>query len=452
VQGGQNLNHTYKQVAELLQNHKIEKLIGIGTEIESFKSLFPKNSTFYTTTDSFLKHNTFEFTNEIVLVKGSRTFEFEKIVEKLEQKTHGTVLEINLEALAHNLNYYKSKVKKGTKIMAMVKAFAYGSGSYEVAHLMQFHNVDYLGVAYTNEAVDLRNNGITLPIMVLNVAKENFNTLIEYQLEPEVYSFEILHELIDFLKNRPQTKLKIHLDIDTGMRRLGFETTDLNQLIEILKNNPQLEVASVYSHLVGADEDIHNSFSLLQIERFQMFATAFANQYAKPVLKHICNSAGIVAFPQAHFDMVRLGVGLYGVEATQKEQNKLRSVSTLKSVIAQIKYIKKGETVGYGRRGIAEQDTTIATINIGYADGYSRAFSRGIGKVLINDQKAPIIGNVCMDMCMIDITKITANVGDEVILFGEQLSIIELAESINTIAYEILTNVSERVKRVFYVS
>lgn len=452
IQAGNQPDKVYADMGKLLQSYPLHQIHAIGMALYKHKHLLPSHAQFYATTEDFLNQlQSRSFEDEIILVKGARSFAFERIVEKLQQKTHSTVLEINLEALAHNLNYYKSKLQKGTKVMAMVKAFAYGSGSFEVAQLLQYHKVDYLGVAYTQEAIDLRNHGITMPIMVMNASKDNFEDIMAYQLEPEIYSFEVLADLIAYTHAHKKSKVRIHLDIDTGMRRLGFELEDLGQLLRILSEQPQLEVVSVFSHLVGADEMLHDDFSKSQIQRFKGFASAFEEAYGKTVLKHICNSAGIVAYPEAQMDMVRLGVGLYGIEATQQEQSKLRAVSTLKSVIAQIKHVGAGETVGYGRRGKAEASKTIATINIGYADGYSRAFSRGVGQVLVHGQKAPIIGNICMDMCMIDITGIEAQVGDEVILFGEQLSIIDLAKAIGTIPYEILTNVSERVKRVFYM-
>lgn len=453
IQAGNQTDKVYADMGTLLQSYPLHQIHAVGKALSNHKELLPQHTQFYNTTEDFLsklQHRV--FVDETILVKGARSFEFERIVEKLQYKTHSTVLEINLEALAHNLNYYKSKLRRGTKIMAMVKAFAYGSGSFEVAQLLQYHKVDYLGVAYTHEAIDLRNHGISMPIMVMNASKENFEDIVAYQLEPEIYSFEILADLVAFTQAHQTTKVKIHLDVDTGMRRLGFELGDLKPLLEVLSTQPQLEVVSVFSHLVGADEVLHDDFSKSQIQRFKAFAKAFEEGYGKTVLKHICNSAGIVAYPEAHMDMVRLGVGLYGIEATQQEQKQLRAVSTLKSVIAQIKQVVAGETVGYGRRGKAEASKTIATINIGYADGYSRAFSRGVGQVMVHGQKAPIIGNICMDMCMIDITGIDAQVGDEVILFGEALSIIDLADAIGTIPYEILTNVSERVKRVFYMA
>lgn len=453
IQAGKDHGRIYAEMTQLLNSHDISKVYAIGTELAKYKEYFSLQACFYESTEVFLSQiQISDFKDEIVLIKGARNFAFEKIVERLQQKTHGTVLEINLEALAHNLNYYRSLLRNGAKVMAMVKAFAYGSGSFEVAQLLQYHKVDYLGVAYTDEAVDLRHNGIIMPIMVMNAAKENFETLIKYQLEPEIYSLEILQDLIDFVNTNELLEVKIHIDVDTGMRRLGFELSDLEAIIKILSEHPQIKVVSVFSHLVGADEELHDDFSRMQIERFVAFAQRFEFLYGHTVIKHICNSAGIVAYPDAQLDMVRLGVGLYGVEATQKEQHRLRSVSTLKSVIAQIKHIGAGETVGYGRRGKAEVDKTIATINIGYADGYSRAFSRGVGYVMVQGKRAPIIGNVCMDMCMIDVTNLDVHVGDEVILFGEELSIIELASAINTIPYEILTNVSERVKRVFYMA
>ena len=385
------------------------------------------------------------------MVKGARTFAFEKIINRLVQKVHGTVFEVNLDALTHNLNFYRSKAGANTKIMAMVKAFAYGNGSAEVASLLQYHRVDYLGVAYTDEGVVLRQNGIKLPIMVLNPQPETYSKIIDFDLEPEIYSFKTLQSFLSFLEGIHHTSpKKIHLKLDTGMHRLGFIENDIDELISILKQHKNLEIASIFSHLVGADESEHNEFSKTQISRFEQMSAKISEQLGTNPLRHICNSAGILRFPDAHYDMVRLGIGLYGVEVSNIEPNALQTVGTLKTTISQIKHLKAGETVGYSRKGIVEHDAQIATIAIGYADGFDRGFSKGVGKVWVNGTLCPIIGNICMDMTMVDVTNAICEEGDEVIIFGKELAIKELAKSINTIPYELLTGVSERVKRVFY--
>ncbi|KOY85808.1 alanine racemase [bacterium 336/3] len=449
--GGKKL---YAQVANLLLGKNIGFFIGIGEKISSHKDAF-KNiplKAFYKNTEEFLEKGFFEqLKNCVVLVKGARKFQFEKIIQKLEYKAHRTVLEINLDALVHNLNFYRNQLKPSTKIMAMVKAFAYGSGSVEIANLLQFHRVSYLAVAYTDEGVELRKNGIHLPIMVMNPSEESFPLLSEYNLEPEVYSFEMLQKLIDFCKNENLQGFKVHIEFDTGMKRLGFEEKNISSLVEILKHSSSLKVASVLSHLAAADEPQHDEFSLKQIKNFEKITQSFEKQLKYKFLKHILNSPGIVRFPESQMDMVRLGIGLYGVEAGGKYQKQLQPISRLKTVISQIKHIKNGETVGYGRKGVAKKTMLIGIIAIGYADGFSRAFSQGVGKVRVRDKIVPIVGNVCMDMTMIDLTDIpNVQVGDEVVIFDERLSIQTLADSIGTIPYEILTNVSERVKRVFY--
>jgi len=313
--------------------------------------------------------------------------------------------------------------------------------------------VDYLGVAYPDEGVVLRQNGIKLPIMVLNSQPETFGKLKEYELEPEIYSFQIFRRFVDFTESYPDSEFKIHIKLDTGMHRLGFEEQDIDALIEQLRQHPSIKIASVFSHLVGADEAEHNDFSKSQIASFQRMSDKIIQALPTgetPPLRHICNSAGIIRFPEARFDMVRLGIGLYGVEATGTEQKALQTVGTLKTIISQIKHLKKGETIGYSRKGVLDKDSSIATIAIGYADGFDRGFSKGVGHVLVNGTRCPIIGNVCMDMTMVDVTEANCEEGDEVIIFGKDLPIHELAASIGTIPYEILTGVSERVKRVFY--
>ncbi|MCS6832260.1 MAG: alanine racemase, partial [Flammeovirgaceae bacterium] len=449
------------QIVQLLQSRKISKLIGVGSEFLVHRNMFENKfqTYFYTDTDVLLKaiqQKELILSNEIILIKGARKYAFERVVALLEQKVHGTRLEINLDALVHNLNFYRSLLEPHTKMMVMVKALGYGSGAMEIARLLQYHLVDYLGVAYTDEGVALRENGIHLPIMVMNPASETFEKLLEYRLEPEVYSFRQLAAFTEFLVEKNLSSYPIHLNIDTGMARLGFTPKEVAQLIDVIKQYGQyVRIASIYSHLAAADEAKYASFTEKQIADFQSVARQITEEIALPQgyrpLWHILNSAGITRYPKAQFDMVRLGIGLHGIEVNQLYQSSLRVVSTLKTNISQIKYLAKGETVGYGCRGIAlHENTKIGTIAIGYADGFSRAFSRGVGKVWINGKLAPVIGNVCMDMTMIDLTDIPAEEGDEVIIFGEQLPIQHLAEAIHTIPYEILTSVSERVKRVFY--
>ena len=439
----------YRQVAELVQARDVERLIAIGEKISSYSSLFSAPVEFYISTAEFLaQFSPGKFRDELILVKGARVFGFEKIVQAFQQKVHGTVLEVNLDALVHNLNYYRSKLAPDVRLMVMVKAFAYGSGSFEVASLLQFHRADYLAVAYVDEGVMLREQGITLPIMVMNPSPDSFPKLRQYSLEPEIYALEQLQAYVASLSE--SAIYKIHLKLDTGMHRLGFTEDDFEALFALLRQHPQVQVMSAFSHLAGADEAVHNDFSQQQISNFRKMAAVVEERLGYKVIKHILNSAGIVRFPGHQLDMVRLGIGVYGVEATGAEQEALRPVSTLKTTVSQVKHIKQGETVGYSRKGVADADKTIATIAIGYADGYDRRFSNGVGHVLIHGQRCPLIGNVCMDMCMVDITGLEVKGGDEVIVFGPQLTLVELAKSIGTIPYELLTNVSTRVKRVFY--
>lgn len=435
------------RIAQLITQYPVQKFIGIGPVLKAHKDRFRTDDEFYESTEDFLSKFKFDsVNNEIILVKGARSFTFEKIISRLQRKVHGTVMEIDLGALTSNLNYFKSKLSPGTRIMVMVKAFAYGSGSLEVANMLQYHKVDYLGVAYADEGIELRKGNITIPVMVMNPSEDSFESLLIYGLEPEVYSFGILRALLTFLAGRPCT---IHLKVDTGMHRLGFDPADLPEVIELLQQNPNVRVASIFSHLAAADDSGEDEFS---IEQAKMFKTSAAQLFEglgyKPLL-HLLNSSGILRLPDLQFDMVRLGVGLYGIDPTSQSNYNLKPVPTLRTIVSQIKNIKAGETIGYGRRGKAEQPMKLATIAIGYADGFSRAFSRGVGSVLINGKRASIVGNVCMDMTMIDVSEIDVSEGDEVIIFGQELPIQELADKIGTIPYELLTSVSERVKRVF---
>lgn len=435
------------QITALLAKHGIEHFIGIGKGLSSQKEKFPRGTQFFATTSEFI--DAFDFDSiqeEVVLVKGARVFEFERIIRRLQRKVHGTIMEIDLGAVAHNLNFFKARLRPSTKIMVMVKAFAYGSGSAEIANLLQYHKVNYLGVAYADEGVDLRKNNISLPIMVMNPSEESFGTILQYRLEPEVYSFRILNALLKFLKGR---NCSIHVKLDTGMHRLGFEERDVDELIKILKEHSHVKVASIFSHLAGADEAEHDKFSEAQATQFLRSADKISDVIGYKPIYHILNSSGILRLSHLHMDLVRLGIGLYGVNPTSDKNEGLKPVATLKTFISQVKEIPAGESIGYGRRGKTDKKTKIATIAIGYADGYSRAFSRGVGQVLIRGKLAPVIGNVCMDMTMVDITGIPAEEGDEAIIFGPGLSIQQIASLINTIPYEILTNTSERVKRIF---
>ncbi|HEX6889097.1 MAG TPA: bifunctional UDP-N-acetylmuramoyl-tripeptide:D-alanyl-D-alanine ligase/alanine racemase, partial [Chryseolinea sp.] len=448
LESGLDEEELVQQISSLVARANVQLFIGIGPVLCRYKKTFPASASFYSSTDEFLK--TFDFNsleNEAILVKGARTFSFEKIVHHIQRKVHGTVMEIDLDSVIHNLNFFKSLLKPSTKIMVMVKAFGYGSGSIEIANILQYHKVSYLGVAYADEGVDLRRNNISLPIMVMNPSEDSFDAIIAYDLEPEIYSLRIFKALIVFLEGRP---CKIHVKLDTGMHRLGFEEADIPEVVDLLKLNQAITVASIFSHLAGADESTHDDFSREQFGRFTSWAEMISRSIGYKPLYHVLNSPGILRLPGLQLDMVRLGIGLYGVDPTNEGFDQLKPVATLKTVVSQVKHIKKGESIGYGRRGQVGRDSAIATIAIGYADGFSRAFSRGVGEVLIRGTRAKVMGNVCMDMTMIDVTDVDeVTEGDEVILFGKDFPIQEIASKINTIPYEILTSTSERVKRIF---
>lgn len=446
LESGMSEEQLTDKVAQLVNASGVTKFIGIGSILSKYKNKVKTEAHFYTSTEDFLEaFRADSFNQEVILIKGARSFEFERIVKRLERKVHGTVMEVDLSALVYNLNYFKSKLKPDTRLMVMVKALAYGSGSVEVANLLQYHKVDYLGVAYADEGVELRKNNIRTPIMVMNPTEEGFHAMLNFNLEPELYSFSILRAFISFLNGR---SWKIHLKIDTGMHRLGFEQSEIKDLIQLLTQHTNIQVASIFTHLSGSDEAALDDFSREQVKSFTQTAKAISDVLGYSPMLHVLNTPGILRFPEFQFDMVRLGIGLYGVDPTAK-QHTLKPVNSLKTLISQVRMLKAGETVGYGRKGKAIKDMRIGTIAIGYADGYSRAFSRGVGEVLVNGKRAPVIGNVCMDMTMIDLTGIEANEGDEVIIFGAGLSVDELAVKINTIPYEILTNTSDRVKRIF---
>ena len=478
----------YARVLALVRAHGVTRLIGVGqavsvelrvkseelsveasaaknsdaaTDAEAAgKQLFTLHSSLFTqtypSTEALLADlRPADFQNETILIKGARRFGFERVVAALQQLQHGTVLEVNLDALTHNLHYYRQRLKPSTRLMVMVKAFAYGSGSYEVASLLQFQRADYLAVAYPDEGQQLRENGISLPIMVLNPGPDSFEQLRRYRLEPEIYSVERLRDYLAAAREAaagPAPLPPLHLKLDTGMRRLGFDENDLPALLDLLaRYRAQLPVASIMTHLAAADDPAHDDFTRQQLSTFRRMAAAIEAVLGRPVLKHALNSAGIRRFPEAQFDMVRLGVGLYGVEAGDETSHNLRPVSTLRTTVSQVKTLPADTTVGYGRRGAATaHERRLATLAIGYADGYDRRFGTGAGLVLLHGRRAPVVGSVCMDMVMVDVTDIPeTQPGDVAVLFGEGLTINELAGRIGTIPYEILTNVSERVKRVF---
>ena len=454
LQSGKSEEVLYKQVADLLAQKKINRLIGIGDAIARQSDLFKLEKSFYPSTDEFLRDlNYSSFNDETILIKGARSFGFERISKSLQQKAHETVLEINLNAVVHNLNLYRSRLRPETKLMVMVKAFSYGSGSFEIANVMQFHRADYLAVAYADEGVELRKSGITLPIMVMNPEEQSFEAMINYQLEPDIYSFRILNHFTEALKRRGEeniTRFPVHIELDTGMHRLGFDESDTNEMIIRIKNNKFIKVATVFSHLVASDELEHDQFTRDQIARFNKISMTLQSHFNYPIIRHILNSSGILRFPEAQFEMVRLGIGLHGIAATANEQRQLQMVATLKTTISQLKTVSAGDTIGYSRRGVAQRDMLIATVGIGYADGLSRRLGNGVGKMLVNGQLAPIVGSICMDMTMLDVTGMDVREGMEVIVFGQENSIIEIAQQLGTIPYEVLTGISERVKRVYY--
>lgn len=448
----------YGQVIEAVRRHGIQRLIGVGEKISSYLNQFDllndhvMNVRVFLSIDEFLRHfRSSDYRDETILVKGARLFRFEQIVQLLEQKTHQTVLEINLNAIAHNLKEFQRIVRPSVKIMAMVKAFAYGSGGAEIAGILQYHKVDYLGVAYADEGVELRKAGISLPIMVMNPDINSFELLVENNLEPEIYSFELLYAFEKFLQQEGVTQYPVHIEIETGMNRLGFPVDDMEKLSADLKATGIIRVQSVFSHLAASEEPAQDEFTMHQAKLFQQAVGVLDRELGYSFLKHIANSAGVTRHQNLQYDMIRLGIGLYGVDSAGSKNLKLQTVATLKSNIAQVKQLKKGDTVSYNRKGIVEKDSIIATVRMGYADGYPRRLGNGKGRVWIKGKMAPVIGTVCMDMFMIDVTGIPGIAeGDEVIIFGKELPVEELAGMAETIPYEIMTGVSQRVKRVYF--
>jgi Alr-MurF fusion protein len=454
-QSGRSVEELYTEVASMLSARKINRLIGIGTDISSQSSLFSERSVFYNDSDTFIRE--FDFSvlqEEAILIKGARVFGFEKISTLLQQKDHETILEVNLDALVHNLDVFRSMIKPGVKIMAMVKAFSYGSGSVEIAATLQYHQVDYLAVAYADEGKELRNGGIHLPIVVMNPEVKSFEILFRYQLQPEVYSLSLLEKLAVAAKKYPhfdkQNPLLIHIKLDTGMHRLGFLPEQVPDLTELLKDYSHLKIATVFSHLAASEEPQQDDFTRSQIKLFELLCQNLKKELGYDFLMHLCNTSAISRFPEANFDIVRPGVGLYGVSNDQTVQPLLQQVNTFKSVVSQLKHVKAGNTIGYNRAAKASKEITIAVIPVGYADGLNRHLGNGRGKLLINGKLVPTIGNISMDMCTVDVTDIDVKEGDEVTIFGKDHPVQHMAEALNTIPYEIFTSVSHRVKRIYF--
>lgn len=447
-ESGMELKDLVNKILNLLIQNHVNRFIAIGNSWKQFESILSEKVNFisFDNTESFIEHwKEIKFLDEAILVKGARKFKFERIVAKLQKQQHGTVLEIDLNAALFNLELIKQSMPSDCKIMVMVKAFAYGSGSYEMAKLL--HNkVDYLAVAYADEGVVLRQHGIQTPIMVMNPEEDTFSTLLEYQLEPEIYSIHQLQSWIDFCDGKNNG---IHLELDTGMHRLGFVSSEIGLLIDVLKKNPSVHVQSIFSHLSSSDEAIHDEFTKTQYQLFTDLANKIESELNIKTLKHIANTAGILRFDNQAMNMVRVGIGLYGINPSKDINTKFENVFTLKTSISQIKEINEGESIGYSRKAIENKKRKIAVLAIGYADGLNRLLSNGNGEVIIQNQRAKIVGNICMDMCMVDITNIDCTIEDDVFIFGKGISIEEVAEKTKTIPYEILTSISQRVKRVY---
>ncbi|RRC97891.1 bifunctional UDP-N-acetylmuramoyl-tripeptide:D-alanyl-D-alanine ligase/alanine racemase [Prevotella sp. OH937_COT-195] len=441
----------YGQVSNLAKERGVKKIIGIGEEISEHEDVMDiEEKHFFRTTDEFIASDiAARMHDEMILIKGARSFGFDRITEMLEQKVHQTILEVNLNAVVENLNYYRSFLRPETKIVCMIKADGYGSGAVEVAKTLQDHRVDYLAVAVADEGVTLRKAGITGNIMIMNPEMTAFKTMFDYGLEPEVYSFRLLEELVNAARREGITGWPVHVKLDTGMHRLGFNPhEDMPRLIERLKNQAALTPRSVFSHFVGADSDDFDRFSAMQFELFDEASRRLQAAFTHKILRHIDNSAGIEHFPERQLDMCRLGLGLYGVDS--RDNRILNNVCTLKTTILQMRRVSESETVGYSRRGVLSRDSMIAAIPIGYADGLNRRLGRGRGYCLVNGRRAPYVGNICMDVAMIDVTDIDCREGDTVEIFGDNLPVTVLSDTLDTIPYEVLTGISNRVKRVYF--
>ena len=453
LQTGQPEDGLYREVREQLEAHRIDRLVGIGPRMREATPIFAEASfTYkaYLSTEQFLREvDLTSFSHESILVKGARAFAFEKIVQRLQQKIHGTVLEINLDAVMDNLNHYRSKLLPGVRVLGVVKAFSYGGSAFEVANLLQYHQIDYLMVAYVDEGITLRERGIRLPIIVLNPSPDSFGKMADYRLEPELYSFRLLQSFIDEMPYLPHVP-PVHLKLDTGMHRLGFVEREWDELVSVLQQNPAMRVASIFSHMVASDHAEHDAFTHQQVAAFDRGCRQLIEALGYTPIRHVANTVGMLRFPDYQYDMVRLGGGLYGVDTWGADPHALRPVARLRTVVSQVKQLKPGDTVGYSRQGVIERPTETATIAIGYADGFDRRFGNGRARVKIRGHWVPTVGRVCMDMMMVDVTGLGIEEGDEVVVFEDQASLWQLAKPLESIPYELLTKVGERVKRVYY--
>lgn len=450
LQTGQRSRSLYRKVAALVEGRGVERIIGIGPELSASADRFGIKKSFYTTTEEFLQSEELHaLRRSLVLIKGSRSFGFERITEQLALKVHETTLEIDLGAMVDNLNHYRSMLAPTVKTVCMVKAFAYGAGFYEIAKTLQDHRVDYLAVAVADEGEQLRKAGITANILVMNPEMSAFKTIFDNNLEPEVYSFALLDAMIHACEHEGYMHYPIHIKIDTGMSRLGFSPDDMPRLIERLQGQNTVIPRSIFSHFAGSDGSEFDAFTHLQATRFDAAATALQAAFPHKILRHICNSAGIERFPEYHHDMVRLGLGLYGISPV--DNRLIHPISTLRSTILQIHEVPETETVGYSRRGQIVRPSRIASIPIGYADGLNRRLGNGLGHCIVNGHRAPYVGNICMDVCMIDVTDIPCREGDAVEIFGPNLPVTQIAEWLGTIPYEVMTGISTRVRRIYMV-
>ncbi|MDR1719344.1 MAG: bifunctional UDP-N-acetylmuramoyl-tripeptide:D-alanyl-D-alanine ligase/alanine racemase [Dysgonamonadaceae bacterium] len=449
LQSGMESRLFYQKVADLVTQKQVTQFVGIGPDLMENAALFKLDKVFFKTTEAFLNAGYLnQWTDSIILIKGSRKFQFERISEQLEEKVHQTTLEVDLDAVTHNFKYFRSKLKPETKVICMVKAFGYGIGSYELAKTLQDQGCDYLAVAVADEGYELRREGITMPIMVMNPEIHAFNMLFDCNLEPEVYSFGLLNSLIKEAGRRGIMNYPVHIKLNTGMNRLGFDPEEIGEVAAILKQQQAIKVRSVFSHLAGSDSPELDTFTMLQLQKFMAVSGELESLLQYPVMRHVLNSAGIERFPDYQHQMVRLGIGLYGISAV--DQNLLKPVATLKTRILQIRHVKKGETIGYNRKDMLKSDSVIACLPVGYADGLDRRLGNRRSSVLINGLRCPIVGNICMDISLVDVTGVSVKEGDEAIIFGQDISISELAKQLDTIPYEILTSVSPRVKRVYF--
>lgn len=449
LQSGISPKTLYNKVETLVKQKKVNRIIGIGNDLCANAERFSIESEFYLTTDEFLVADRFDrFKDEVILIKGSRRFMFEKITAQLEGRVHETILEVDLDAIVHNFNYFRSRLQPATRVIAMIKAFGYGIGAYELAKTLQNQRCDYLAVALADEGVELRQAGISIPIMIMNPEMSSFNAIFQHRLEPEIYNFRLMDAFIRESERRGIVDYPAHLKFDTGMHRLGFEPGDVGKIVSRLKAQKGIKVRSVFSHLAGADAEALDDYTRQQFATFDRIVQELETSLPYPVMKHILNSAGIERFPECQHDMVRLGISLYGIPSVEGQD--LKTVATLKSTILQIRSLKAGETVGYGRKGLLNRDSRIACIPIGYADGLNRRLSNGAGHFWVNGALCPIVGNICMDITMIDVTDAQAEEGDQVIVFGRELPVESIADTLGTIPYEIFTSISPRVKRVYF--